>query len=37
MNDSYHTAIPDGDADSFVQLGEHYSKIKTMFILIKGF
>ncbi|WP_343679866.1 DKNYY domain-containing protein [Chryseobacterium arthrosphaerae] len=28
MNDSYHTVIPDGDADSFVQLGEHYSKDK---------
>lgn len=28
MNDSYHTVIPDGDANSFVQLGEHYSKDK---------
>ncbi|WP_185287496.1 DKNYY domain-containing protein [Chryseobacterium lactis] len=27
-NDSYHTAIPAGDADSFVQLGEYYSKDK---------
>ncbi|MGE8553846.1 MAG: DKNYY domain-containing protein [Chryseobacterium jejuense] len=27
-NDSYHTVIPNGDADSFVQLGKEYSKDK---------